>query len=215
VKTVADRYDHLAERYEARWGHYVRASTRETLARMELRPGLQILDIGCGTGALLREIVRRAPGVRSVGIDLSPRMLGVARSTLLSGAELLRADVHRLPFTLAAFDLVVSASSFHYWEQPGLALEEIARVLRPGGELIITDWCDDFWACRLCDRLLRLVGRERRRIYGSRECEELLARMGYEPQTIDRYKIDWFWGLMTARAVRPAAIGVASRSHAN
>lgn len=203
VERVAKQYDRLARRYEARWQHYVQASVRETLARVDLRPGVRLLDIGCGTGALLREVAQRAPDVPAVGIDVSHQMLGVARADLASPSRLLQADVHRLPLQEGTFDVVVSSSSFHYWPDPYVALGQIAGVLRPGGQLVITDWCDDFLACRVCDRLLRLLSRTHQRIYTARECDALLREAGYEVKKVDRYKIDWLWGLMTASALRP------------
>lgn len=205
IQRVADEYDRIAERYESRWRHYLRASVRETLARLDLRPGLRLLDIGCGTGVLLREIRSAFPGIFVVGIDLSHRMLALAQARVRPAPPLLRADVQDLPFEADSFDVVVSLSSFHFWLVPRRGLREIARVLRPGGEVVITDWCDDFWACRLCDHFLRLVSRSHQRAYTSQECAALLREAGYELTLVDRYKISWFWGLMTAKASRPAA----------
>ncbi|MGH7544883.1 MAG: class I SAM-dependent methyltransferase, partial [Gemmatimonadota bacterium] len=169
---------------------------------LDLRPGLRLLDIGCGTGVLLREIGNVLPRDFVVGIDLSRRMLAVARERVQSPPRLLRADVHDLPFEAGSFDAVVSSSSFHFWLAPDRGLQESARVLRPGGRLVITDWCDDFWACRLCDHLLRLVSRAHQRAYTSRQCATLLREAGYELESVDRYKINWLWGLMTAKASR-------------
>lgn len=205
LQTVANEYDRIAQRYESRWWHYIHASVRETLARLDLRPDVRLLDIGCGTGVLLREIGSALPGSFVVGIDLSRRMLAVAQEHLGSPRRLLDADVHDLPFKAGSFDVVVSLSSFHFWLVPHRGLQEIARVLRPGGQLVITDWCDDFWACRLCDHLLRLVSRAHQRAYTSRQCATLLREAGYELRFVDRYKINWLWGLMTAKASRPAA----------
>jgi SAM-dependent methyltransferase len=110
-----------------------------------------------------------------------------------------------LPFSPGSFDVVVSASSFHYWPAPARGLEELRRVLRPGGHLIITDWCDDYLACRICDRVLRLVNPSHPRIYGRLECGALLSRASYQVTSLERYRISWFWGLMTATARTPAA----------
>lgn len=203
VETVANEYDRIARRYESRWGRYIDASVRETLARLNLRRGMRLLDIGCGTGVLLREVADAFPGVFVVGIDLSRHMLAVAQEHLQSPPRLLHANVHDLPLKAGSFDVVVSSSSFHFWRVPDRGLREIARVLRPGGQLVITDWCDDFWACRVCDHLLRLVSRAHQRVYTSRQCASLLREAGYELKFVDRYKINWLWGLMTAKASWP------------
>lgn len=204
-RSVADEYDRIAEQYESRWAHYVRASVRETLARLDLRPGMRLLDIGCGTGLLLREVSSTQPEISVVGIDVSRRMLALAQDHVPPARPLLGADVHDLPFEANAFDVVISLSSFHFWLAPRRGLQEVSRVLRPGGRLVITDWCNDFWACRLCDYVLRLTSRAHQRAYTSRQCAELLREVGYELGLIDRYKISWLWGLMTVKASRPTA----------
>jgi ubiquinone/menaquinone biosynthesis C-methylase UbiE len=205
AKTVADRYDRLARRYETRWRHYVRASVRETVARLSLRPGIRVLDLGCGTGLLLREIETTVRSAFAAGLDVSREMLTVARGVSPSNVAFVRGDVHHLPWSSESFDLVVSSSSFHYWATPLTALGEIARVLAPDGRLVITDWCDDFLACRICDRILRLLSGSHARIYDVVECSKLLREAGYRVVGVDRYKIDLLWGLMTATAELPAA----------
>ena len=164
-EAVKDEYARLAGRYEERWAGYVRATNSRTLARLVLRPGETLLDVGCGTGALLREAVREVPGLRALGLDLSAAMLRMARAARSPGspeappALLVAADAAGLPLHAESADAVVSVSSFHYWPDPDSALAEIVRVLRPAGRLVITDWCADFWACRLLDLWLGIGGR--------------------------------------------------------
>jgi SAM-dependent methyltransferase len=141
-------------------------------------------------------------GILTVGGDIALPMLQVAARKLGSRNLLAAADVQLLPFVPGSFDLVVSTSSFHYWSNPIGALREIRRVLRPGGRLVITDWCNDYLPCRVLDRILRLLEPAHRRTYHRKELAVLLTEAGYRIEAIERYKIDWFWGLMTARAER-------------
>jgi len=193
-------YTGLARRYDQRWERYVEASVAETLRRLELGAGRSVLDVGCGTGALLRAIQRIDPSAQVRGIDLTPAMLRVAAGKLRPGTGLAAADAAALPFAAASFDLVLSTSSLHFWADPVAGLREMARVARPAGRIVITDWCDDYLACWICDRVLRLADRAYRRAYGQRECRRFLAAAGLRLERIDRYKINWLWGLMTARA---------------
>jgi ubiquinone/menaquinone biosynthesis C-methylase UbiE len=97
-----------------------------------------VLDVGCGTGALLRRLAARLPDAELAGVDPAPRMLAESRKRL-DGVRLERAAAERLPFADASFDLVVSAMSFDHWAEQKLGLAECARVLRPGGSLVLAD----------------------------------------------------------------------------
>jgi SAM-dependent methyltransferase len=127
-------------------------------------------------------------------------MLAVARQRLPAPVGLTAASADALPFPDGSFDAVVTSNAFHFFRAPEEALREIRRVLRPGGALVVTDWCDDYLTCRICDRLLRLFSAGHHRIYGSEECRALLESVGFEAPSVEQYKIDWFWGLMTATA---------------
>jgi hypothetical protein len=67
---------------------------------------------------------------------------------------------------------------------------------------VITDWCDDYFACRLCNIYLRMTNRAYYKTYRQRECGDLLRAAGFGNVQIERYKINWLWGLMTAVATR-------------
>lgn len=102
---------------------------------VRLEAGSHILDLGCGTGALLRAL--EVQGVTGVGADVSPAMLERARSHRPNGSFVQLEGPH-LPFEDASFDAVVSLLSWRYldWDP---VLMEIARILRPGGKLLLVD----------------------------------------------------------------------------
>jgi ubiquinone/menaquinone biosynthesis C-methylase UbiE len=199
-RRVRAEYDALAPDYERRWSGYITASVEQTLKRVRLLPNERVLDVGCGTGVLLGRILERYPGSQVTGVDLSPAMVAQARRRLPQGVPLAVADAEALPFPAHRFDMVVSVSSFHFWPAPRLALAELRRVLRPGGRLVVTDWCDEYLACRVCDRILRLVDRAHQRIYTRSECAALLTAAEFQVRSLERYRISWLWGLMTAVA---------------
>lgn len=204
TRPVRRRYDRLAGVYDRRWAGYVEASVRETLDRTHLRDGDAILDVGCGTGALLESVAARAPGTRRVGVDLSPAMLAVAHRKLGDRASLVAAEAGHLPFPDQSFDLVLSSSALHYWPDPARGLAEIARVLVPKGRVVVTDWCDDYLACRIADFLLRILEPAHHRTYGTKACGRMLRAAGFGKIRIERYRIGRLWGLMTAMGIRGA-----------
>ncbi len=201
-RRMAEEYARLAPEYDAKWAFYIEATTRETLARLELRPSERLLDVGCGTGFLLHRLSEQHSAAQLTGVDPVPEMLAVARRRLPPEILLREGWAERLPFADDQFEVVLSCNVFHYVRQPAAALHEMSRVLSPGGRLIITDWCDDYLACRACDLCLRLFSPAHFKVYRERECLSLLRESGHRDVGIDRYKISWLWGLMTARATK-------------
>lgn len=96
---------------------------------------LRLLDVGCGTGHHLKAL--RARGYDAVGIDGSGAMLEQARGADPK-APLLLSDVTALPFREHSFDAALSVEVLRYLEDPAPLLQEIARVLRPGGRCLVT-----------------------------------------------------------------------------
>ena len=172
---LEQEYARLARGYDRRWFHYIEATVRETIARLPKSHPDRVLDVGCGTGTLLKALRRTLPNSALTGVDMSEEMLSVARTKLNHDGELQRGFAEALPFADGSFDLVVSTSVFHFIRDPGQTLGEFARVLRPGGRVLITDWCHDFLTCRVCDLFLRIFNRSHYKIYGVRECETLLT----------------------------------------
>lgn len=200
---VVAEYARAAQLYDAKWAFYVEATTRETLRRMPMTPAARVLDVGCGTGELLRRLRAKYPEAVLAGLDPVAEMLAVAGNKL-SGKEDLRIGyADALPWSSATFDVVVSCNMFHYISHPVAALREMARVLRPGGSLVLTDWCDDYLACRVCNLYLRLTNRAFYKTYRQAECLDLLRAAGFRDVKLDRYKINWLWGLMTAVVTIP------------
>lgn len=101
-----------------------------------------LLDLGTGTGRMLELL---APFYdRAVGIDTSANMLSVARANLdragIANAQVRLGDIYNLPLPRDAFDVVTIHQVLHYLDDPERALGEAARVLRPGGRMLIVDF---------------------------------------------------------------------------
>lgn len=101
-----------------------------------------LLDIGTGTGRVLELMAPRIE--RGLGVDQSREMLGVARANLqragFSHCSVRQADLFQLPLPANSFDAVTIHQVLHFLDDPSVAVREAARVLRPGGQMVIVDF---------------------------------------------------------------------------
>jgi ubiquinone/menaquinone biosynthesis C-methylase UbiE len=133
-----------------------------------------VLDLGSGTGYLAIEIARKASGLQVHGIDLSRRMVKIARRHAkgVSNTQFVFGNAARLPFKDNSIDLVVSTGASHHWKMPRLVFEECYRILKPGQEAWIYDGCPEVFA-NPADR------RKAKKEYGF-----LIGRLGYRVSTL-------------------------------
>jgi ubiquinone/menaquinone biosynthesis C-methylase UbiE len=130
-------FDAVSKDWDAmRQGFFPDDLAREAADAMDVRAGLRYLDVGAGTGFISAEILSR--GARPVAIDASPRMVEALRARF-PGVEAREADAEHLPFPDASFDGAFSNMCLHHVEHPAAMVREMARVVRPGGRLVITD----------------------------------------------------------------------------
>lgn len=199
-QSVEREYGRLASTYDRKWRTYVDVSTRETMARIPGYAAGRVLDVGCGTGILLERMGRNGAGTLLAGLDPVFGMLRVAWSRLRGVASLATGRAESLPFRDETFDTVISCSVLHYVDDPPSALREVARVLVPGGHMVLTDWCADFLPIRLLSLYLRIRRRPLHHVYRAGELRRLLEGSGFQSVAMERFRLGPFWGLMTAIA---------------
>ncbi len=181
----ADSWDRLRS-------HHVAESEVEAaiLAALGDRPFGCLLDIGTGTGRMIELLGRRAS--IAIGIDRSPEMLRLARGRIeaagLAHAEVRRGDMFALPQPDGSADTVVLHQVLHFADVPADAIAEAARVLAPGGRLLIADFAPH--------------DREDLRT------RQAHARLGFEAATVSRWLEDAGLGAQVVASL-PAPAGVA------
>lgn len=156
--TSQSMHDHDVGRFDRWSSHYNRSIFQKVFFNPVQRATLDaaaqhanevttVLDVGCGTGQLLRRAADRFPDAELVGIDPAPGMVRQAQAAVPSNGhfEFLNASAENLPFPDASFDLVLTTMSFHHWADQEHSLHEVRRVLRVGALLVITDMTAQGW----------------------------------------------------------------------
>lgn len=140
---ASDLFDHPANTFWDRFG-------RNTIERLDLKPGSLILDVGCGSGASALPAAERVGALGHVtGIDLAEKLLELARRKAqekrLNNVEFRVGNMVDTGFAEASFDAVICVFGIFFVPDIASAVRELWRLLRPGGKLAITTWGSNFF----------------------------------------------------------------------
>jgi ubiquinone/menaquinone biosynthesis C-methylase UbiE len=184
-----ERFDHWSSTYDDSWMQ--RALFEQAhQATLALAAGLvhqpaSVLDVGCGTGKLLRQARTCWPEAQLIGVDPANGMLEMAKR-LTPNATFFPGMAEALPLQDASVDLALSTISFHHWQDQAAGIREIARVLRPGGYFLLVDLSLPDWLVRVF-RLKRVHSRAR--------LQALFTQAGLQVQA--QQKVAWRGWLAT------------------
>lgn len=218
-------FDQVAADYESnRLGRWYAAHGRFIAERLAGRRFRTVVDIGCGTGWLLRELDRRGMLERGIGLDLAPSMVGEAtRLAALERTEALEFHECNWPdiepalaeeLSAAAVDLVVCASSLHYFDELDRSLIGCRRILEPGGTLAVLERAPErSWATRAWGHVHALILQDGVTFVETDELQARLRNAGFQDVetagVLRRYlwkgKIITSMALSTARVPPPAS----------
>lgn len=187
-----------AERFdEAVSAHQVRLLDAAAVGLAE-----SVLDVGCGTGRTSRDVARLAASGSVLGVDLSARMIALARE--LAEREQLRnvtfrqADAQREPFPESHFDLVISRHGMMFFADSVAAFGNLARALRPGGRLVTLSWKRNDWMIAFRAAVLGAVEPQRPATPGSLRApdltRELLVSSGFDQVEITEVRAPMYFG---------------------
>jgi len=127
----------------AHWtSEHNKAANEKTVAELGIEPGSRVLEIGFGDGRTVPKVIAQADGVQYTGIDISSTMVEEAsrfnEELVSSGkASFVLGSSQKMPFEDNTFERVFSIGVIHFWTEPKVALEEVHRVLRPGGLMLM------------------------------------------------------------------------------
>jgi ubiquinone/menaquinone biosynthesis C-methylase UbiE len=185
-----ERFDQWANTYEQSWlqrAFFDRIHKATLALAASIIPQPQsILDVGCGTGRLLRRAHTVWPQAQLLGVDPAPGMIEIAKR-LTPNATFSTGMAEALPLPDASVDLALSTTSFHHWQDQAAGIRAIARVLRPGGYFVLVDFSFPGWFVDT----LRL-----KRVHTPAQMRELFLQAGLSVQA--QQKLAWRRWLATA-----------------
>lgn len=135
---LADLYSVRANAYDSLWSPVILPLGQRLLDRLPLAEATDVIDVGTGAGALLPSIRKAAPKARILGVDRSAGMLRLAKKK--HGGPLLLMDAQKLELSTSQFDVAVIAFVLFHLPHPERCIDEVNRVLRPGGAVGTVTW---------------------------------------------------------------------------
>ncbi|MBD2679398.1 MULTISPECIES: class I SAM-dependent methyltransferase [Nostoc] len=200
--TVNKQYNGLASVYDRRWKKYISHTLSFLKNWAEISPLDTVLDVACGTGEFEKLLLTENSTLKIVGVDISEKMLAIAQEKckIYPQVSFHTASASALPFADNSFDVIVSASSFHYFNDPLAALIEMKRVLKPNGKVVILDWCKDYLFCQILDIILKIFDPAHQQCYTQEEFHSFLTCANFVISRATKVRFGLFWGLMVATA---------------
>ena len=163
----------------------------DVLAELEKEPFDDLLDCGCGTAPMLTLLHKKYPEKNYTGIDLTPKMIEIAKAKNMQGVKLVVGDCENLPFAENSFDAVICCQSFHHYPNVQAFFNSVYRVLRPNGRLILRDMTMNSapvrWLCNNIEMpLAHLIGKGDVRIYGRKDVDKLCKNAGLHMEMFEK-----------------------------
>ena len=162
------------------------------LQELKKYPFQELLDVGCGTGAMIELLLKEFPDKNYTGIDLTPRMIEVAQEKKLNHTKFMIGDSENLPFADNTFDAIVCTNSFHHYPNPQAFMSEAARVLKSAGRLVLHDYTSNKFILWLMNHiempLAHFTGHGDVRIHSCQEVCQMCETSGLKVKKLEMQK---------------------------
>jgi ubiquinone/menaquinone biosynthesis C-methylase UbiE len=181
----------------------------------------RILDVACGTGILLKQLLALVPGVEAYGVDASADMLEQARMALkrqqhvhLERVQIGTDETANLPFAQETFDLITCTNALHDMPEPAGMLAALKRLLATGGQLVVEDFArrEPLFLWAAFEWLLRRIEGSSVRAYSLAEAQALCQQAGLHVAGEKVFKVDWLWHGWVVRAYRTVSEAGSTRT---
>ena len=221
-----------ARHYNTRWQRFNTRTLTETLAMIDL-PALhniperqgrlpRVLDVACGTGLLLNQLLTRVPGIEAYGLDASADMLAQAKVALQDHPQVQLECVQigtgmssNLPYTQENFDLITCTNALHDMPEAVALLASLGKLLAPGGQMVVEDFAPRqprlYWAA--FEWFLQRIEGNTVHAYTLKEARSLCEQDRLHVAREKGFTIDWLWHGWVLSVYRTTPITISSQSN--
>jgi ubiquinone/menaquinone biosynthesis C-methylase UbiE len=220
-----------AYQYNTRWQRFNTRTLNETLAMIDTKALHRIqeqqerlprvLDVACGTGLLLKQILAQVPDLEIYGLDASADMLAQAQATLqghphvhLERMQIGRGIALNLAYAQEQFDLITCTNALHDMPEAVVLLTGLGKLLAPGGQLVVEDFAPRqprlFWVT--FEWFLQQIEGNNVHAYTLKEARSLCEQAGLYVAREKWFNIDWLWHGWVLSVYRTTQITISSQS---
>lgn len=205
LEYVADEFDRAAPGYdESRLvKSYQRRVQLLVVFKLQIRKGMNVLDLGCGTGKGTIDVAARLDGTgKVIGLDLSRKMIEQAKQNLAG------TSYNNVKFEVGTassleydnyFDCVFSTNVFHHFQQKEDIFRRIWKSLKHDGTFVIQDICDDYMLMKIVDLAGKFGERAHVGSSTSRRLRDIFFLSGFKNVEVEKMRLNWFWGIMIGK----------------
>jgi ubiquinone/menaquinone biosynthesis C-methylase UbiE len=197
-------YEKTAGSYDKKWKNYTRRTINRLIALLPASlEGKKVLDFGCGTGALIKEILIRYPGLEEIiGYDPVEEMLNEAQKKIqqLPDNQQKKVQLQSKQNYAAKFDLIVSSSVLHYLPRSEETLLHLQSLLKKGGRLVLLDYTKDSLPVKYFRWAVKLKDPMHHRAYYPQQIRELVENAGFIREADAEFRISFLWKGYVIRA---------------
>jgi ubiquinone/menaquinone biosynthesis C-methylase UbiE len=205
---VAQEFNRQAKNYDNSGlvKSYQRRTQDLVIEDMWIEKGMNILDLGCGTGEATLEIALRLEGTgKVIGLDLSEKMIEVAKQKLtklaFTNVNFIVGRASDLDYD-GYFDYVLSTNAFHHFNNKIEVFFKVWKALKYDGIFLVQDICDDFILMRFLDYLGKLGEKAHVGSTTSEGMRDLLISANFSEVEVKILKLSWFWRIMIGKGIK-------------
>ena len=199
-KHIVSKFNHKAKGYDKSGfvKSYYSTARKILMDRLLLQKGMNILDIGCGTGSDVIEIANRLHGTgRVIGMDLSDKMIDLARKKASGyiNVEFVVGNALSINYH-EYFDYVFTTNAFHHFEKKEEIFKKVYQSLKVEGIFLLQDFSSDYPVMRIIDFLGRIGEKAHAGFGTSKELMNLYQSANYRNIWVETFKLNWYKGIM-------------------